>query len=52
MTTDLLVLAALWCFAVFCFGFGWIMGAASAMGKHADEIVKRTRLTERDLWHR
>lgn len=41
MTTDLLVLISLWCFAVFCFGFGWIMGRAAAMARHADEISAR-----------
>lgn len=43
MTDDLLVLGALWCFAVVCFAFGWFMGAAAAMGKHADEITERFR---------
>lgn len=38
----LLVLLALWCFAVFCFGFGWIMGNAAAYGKQADDIIERS----------
>lgn len=39
--TDLLVLLALWCFACACFGFGWIMGHASALGHQADELAER-----------
>ncbi len=41
MSTDLLVLFALWCFALFCFGFGWMMCAALTAAKIADKHERR-----------
>jgi hypothetical protein len=35
----MLIFLAIWCFAIFCFGFGWIMGHAAAFASHADALL-------------